>query len=79
MNSNEFLSSLDLVASSGVVLSTHLRAVLQTSLVLLKNSEKFDSVRFWGKISGTRQDYFIAQGLGTNHLTEKKSFFRLLK
>lgn len=57
------------------MLSTHMRAVLQTSLVLLKNAEKFESVRFFGKFAGARQDYFIAQGLGSNHLTDKKSFF----
>lgn len=75
MDSNDLLTSLDLVASSGVVLSTALRAVLQSSLVLLKNSEKFESVRFWGKISGARQDYLIAQGVGANPITDKKSFF----
>ena len=76
MELSELLSSLDLLASNGVVLSTHMRAVLQTSLVLLKNAEKFESMRFFGKLSGSRQDYYIAQGLGANHLLDKKSFFR---
>ncbi len=76
MDTSELLPSLDLLASSGVVFSTHIRAVLETSLVLLKNSEKFESVHFWGKINGSKQDYYIAQGLGSNHLTEKKSFYR---
>lgn len=78
MDAGDLLPSLDAVAASGVILSTHYRAILQTSLVLLKNSEKFESVRFWGRISGARQDYFIAQGLGGNHLTEKKSFYRYM-
>lgn len=74
MDLNEFLPSLDLLASSGVVLSTHMRTVLQTSLILLKNAEKFDTVRFFGKLQGSRQDYYIAQGLGSNHILDKKSF-----
>ena len=78
MDAGDLLPSLDALAASGVILSTHYRAILQTSLVLLKNSEKFESVRFWGRISGARQDYFIAQGLGGNHLTEKKSFYRYM-
>ncbi len=76
MDLNELLPSLDLLTSSGVVLSTHMRTVLQTSLILLKNAEKFDTVRFFGKLQGSRQDYYIAQGLGSNHIVDKKSFLR---
>ena len=76
MDSSDLLSSLDILASSGVVLSTFMRAVLENSLTLLRDAEKFESVRFWGKISGSQAEYYIAQGLeSSKHLSERKNFF----
>ncbi len=41
----------------------------------LKNDEKFTAVKLWGKVTGVFNDYYIAQGFGENHVTERKSFF----
>lgn len=63
------------VSSTGAVLSTEHIAALQSSLVLLRSAEKFTSVKYWGRIIGTARDYFIAQGVGENELTDRKTFF----
>lgn len=38
------------------------RTALQASFVLLKESQHFKEIRFWGKVRGLQQDYFICQG-----------------
>jgi hypothetical protein len=68
---------LEVFGPSGLVLSTEQRAALQTSLILLKASENFQSVVFWGKIVANRRDYFIAQAYLDKDPTKKKSFYRL--
>jgi len=53
---------LDNAAFPGGTLSVEERSALQASFVLLKEANHFTEVRFWGKVSGTQQDYFICQG-----------------
>jgi len=53
---------LDQVGPSGLSVSIERRVALSTSLLLLKNAEKFQRVYFWGKIAGVAADYFVAQG-----------------
>jgi radial spoke head protein 4A len=36
--------------------------ILQKSLIKLAATSAASNVRFWGKISGTEKDYFIAEG-----------------
>lgn len=64
------------VASSGVILSIEQKAALQSSLVILKNQQKFQFVEFWGKILGIRNDYYIVQGVGNNHLKDRRTLYR---
>ena len=58
-----------------MTLSTEYKAALQASLVTLKHNEKFHSVKLWGKVSGVFKDYYIAQGLGADPVSERKSFY----
>ena len=67
---------MDQMAPSGVSLSTEHRVALQTSLLLLKNAEKFSRVTFWGKICGVSADYYIAQGYTGSEVYDCKSFYR---
>lgn len=69
-------SDLDLLASSGVVFSAEHRACLQTSLAILREQNKFNRVYLWGKILGTTEDYYIAQGHEKNELKNRQSFYR---
>ncbi|KAH3854895.1 radial spoke head protein 9 homolog [Dreissena polymorpha] len=75
MDSSELHLSVDYVGSSGVVLSPEQKAALQTSLVILQSENKFKKVYFWGKILGTKGDYFIAQGVGKDEMTERRTFY----
>lgn len=68
--------NLDYLGSSGVILSTEQKASLQTSLLLLKNREKFHRVEMWGKITGIQGEYFVAQGIGNDQLSDRKCHYR---
>lgn len=75
MESKSLHLSVDAVGSSGFILSPEQKAALQTSLVLLQNNQKFKNVVFWGKIIGGREDYYIAQGVTKDYLSEKRTLY----
>ncbi|XP_013422186.1 radial spoke head protein 9 homolog [Lingula anatina] len=66
---------VDYVGSSGTILSPEQKAALQTSLVILKNNQKFNRVYYWGKILGVKDDYFIAQGIGKDEMNDKTTLY----
>ena len=76
MNARELHLTVDYVGSSGIVFSPEQKAALQTSLCILQNNMKFSRVFLWGKILGVKDDYFIAQGIGSDELGEKKTLYR---
>jgi len=53
---------MDYLASS-VILSPEQRAIVQSSLVILKHEMKFSHLCFWGRVHGSRADYYIVQGV----------------
>ena len=56
-------SGLDVVAPAcGQTLSVSEKAAVETSLAVLKADNGFDTVVFWGRITGISADYLIAQG-----------------
>jgi radial spoke head protein 9 len=61
-----------LAASSGHCLTPEERALLPSSLAILKNEHGFSKVYFWGKMQGVQRDYLIAQGLGDSAGDKKK-------
>jgi len=67
--------NIDYVGSSGVILSPEQKAALQTSLVILQNENKFNTVYFWGKIFGVKDDYFIAQGVSKDEFSGRRTFY----
>merc|ERR1711934_774485 len=62
MEVSGLFSVLDNTAFPGGTLSVEERAALQASLILLKESQHFKEVRFWGKVRGLARDYLICQG-----------------
>jgi len=54
---------LKAVASGGNVLSCQELTCVQAGLNLLKVKEKHSEIFFWGKIFGSKADYYIAYGL----------------
>jgi radial spoke head protein 9 len=53
---------LENTAFPGGTLSVEERSALQASLILLKESQHFKEIRFWGKVRGLARDYLICQG-----------------
>lgn len=76
MDSNDFTEYSGYLSSFGIIVSPEEKAALQSSLVILRNEQKVQRVRFWGKILGIKENYYIAQCIGKDELTEKKTFYR---
>lgn len=73
IDANQLVLDVDHLSLSGIVLSTEQRASLQTSLSIAREQYKFDRIYLWGKILGTKEDYFIAVGTGSNEI-KKRTF-----
>lgn len=71
IDSNRLLLDIDNLAYAGIVLSVEQRASLQTSLQIAREQYKFSRIYLWGRIQGTKADYYIACGTGTNELKER--------
>ena len=70
------LSDADNLAYCGIILNAEQRAALQTSLIVQKEQYKFNKIYYWGEIIGTKEDYYIAQGVGKNELKDRKTLYR---
>eukprot|EP01137_Pigoraptor_chileana_P033813 Opistho-2@25345 len=75
MDGDDVHVSIEYVSSSGAVLSVEHKAALETSLVILRDTQKAHRVKFWGKVVTTHNDYFVAESLGKDELAERKSFY----
>jgi len=62
MEVSGLFSVLENTAFPGGTLSVEERSALQASLILLKESQHFKEIRFWGKVRGLARDYLICQG-----------------
>jgi radial spoke head protein 9 len=76
IDSNTLLLDIEHLAYCGFVLSAEQKSALQTSLAIARDQYKFKRIYFWGKIIGTKDDYFIAKGVGKNELKEKTILYR---
>lgn len=59
----------------GFGLNVSQRLAVKSSLAKLRLSEKNPSIAFWGKVSGSARDYFIAQGVSATDCIAKTYFF----
>ncbi|XP_074658972.1 radial spoke head protein 9 homolog [Tubulanus polymorphus] len=75
MDSVDLHLAVDYVGSSGAILNPEQKAALMNSLVILKDENKFHKVYFWGKILGIKDNYFIAQGVSSDELADRKTFY----
>jgi|EP00802_Teleaulax_amphioxeia_P017411 radial spoke head protein 9 len=73
MDADSLSMAAELLASaSGHCLTPEERALLPSSLAILKNEHGFSKVYFWGKMQGMQRDYLIAQGLAESAGDKKK-------
>ena len=68
---------MDLQSLHLSTLNEEQRAALQTSTVILQINYKFQRVMFWGKVLGSKADYFIAQGRGEDEMKDRKYLYSL--
>lgn len=59
----------------GSALNVSHRLAVRTSLSKLRINENNNNIKFWGKISGSSRDYFIAQGIVAQEAIEKTYYF----
>ena len=76
IEANRLLLDIEHLAYAGVILSVEQRASLQTSLAIAREQYKFNRIFFWGKIIGTKEDYYIACGVGTNEISQRTFLYR---
>lgn len=76
IDSNKLLLDIENLAYSGIILSVEQKACLQTSLAIAKDQYKFNRIYFWGKILGTKEDYYIANGVGKNEMRQRTFLYR---
>jgi radial spoke head protein 9 len=78
IDSNKLLLDVEQLAFSGIVLSVEQRAALQTSLSIAKEQYKFNRIYFWGKIIGTKEDYYVACGVGNSEINQRTFLYRFV-
>lgn len=71
IEANRLVFDIENLSYCGIVLSVEQRASLQTSLSFACEQYKFKRIYFWGKILGTKEDYFIAVGVGANEIKNR--------
>lgn len=77
MDADSLTSNLQHISSFGVGLNQSQRSALETSLIIAQVNHKFSDVRFWGKISGIKEDYFIVYGINKDELNGRKFLYSL--
>lgn len=78
MNVDYFPEALQLLSYAGLPMLTAERACLiENSLIILQSENKFPHIFFWGCISGTDADYFIAFGYLKDCLRGRRFFFSI--
>jgi len=70
-------SSLRNISSLGVGLNQTQQSALDTSLTIAETNYKFTGIRYWGKISGTKEDYFIVYGINKDELVGRRFLYSL--
>lgn len=60
----------------GFALNTSQKLAIRNSLAKLRINEGNNDIRFWGKISGSVRDYFIAIGQTVGESIKKTFYFR---
>lgn len=75
MNIANFKALLDILPYSGHCLSPQESLLIENSLIILQDEQKFDEIYFWGKIIGLEADYYIAFGYKKDCLKFRRFFY----
>merc|ERR1711990_449748 len=77
MEAATLASGLSKISGLGVGLNQTQQSALDTSVIIAQANHKFTAVRFWGKISGIKEDYFIVYGINKDELSGRKFLYSL--
>lgn len=77
MEASNFKENLNYISYCGISLSLEEAALLEISLIVLKSDNKFKETYFWGRINGTKNDYYIAFGYQKNCLSGSQFFYSI--
>merc|ERR1719436_1846054 len=77
MDAATLSSGLVNISSLGVGLNQTQQSALDTSLIIAEANYKFTGIRYWGKISGIKEDYFIVYGINKDELNGRKFLYSL--
>lgn len=78
MNVDYFKESLELMSYSGaVLLNLEKTALIENSLIILQSNNKLSEIFFWGRITATDADYYIAFGYTKDCIRGRKFFFSI--
>lgn len=61
----------------GIKLSPEQKILIENSLIVLQNENRFADMYFWGRINGIENDYYIAFGYTRDCLRDRKYFFSI--
>ncbi|XP_065356930.1 radial spoke head protein 9 homolog [Calliphora vicina] len=75
MNVEYFQEGLDCLMYCGIKLTPEQKMLIENSLIVLQNENRFADMYFWGRINGIVKDYYIAFGYKRDCLRDRKYFF----
>ncbi|ALC40088.1 CG31803 [Drosophila busckii] len=77
MNIEYFSEGLECLMYSGRKLSPEQRILIENSLIVLLQENRFSGMYFWGRITATKNDYYIAFGYTNDCLKDRRYFYSL--
>ncbi|KAM8717759.1 hypothetical protein ACLKA7_004459 [Drosophila subpalustris] len=77
MNVEYFSEGLECLMYCGRKLSPEQRILIENSLIVLMQENRFSGMYFWGRITATKNDYYIAFGYTNDCLKDRKYFYSL--
>lgn len=78
MNVVYFQESLELMSYSGaVLLNFEKKALIENSLIILQSNNKLSEIFFWGRITGSDADYYIAFGYTKDCIRGRQFYFTI--
>lgn len=77
MNVEYFSEGLENLMYCGLKLSPEQRILIENSLIVLLQENRFSGMYFWGRITGILHDYYIAFGYTNDCLKDRKYFYSI--
>ena len=77
MNIEYFQEGLECLMYCGIKLTPEQKVLIENSLIVLQNENRFAGIYFWGRIQGIAKDYYIAFGYLRDCLKDRKYFYSI--